>query len=131
MVGDDLINDIKGAQQMGMHAVLVETGKYRKALVDEFKYSNLTAVFLRLEELPKYLQTQNRDDLRHNTPQEVIYYFCAKCAMKNLIVIGHPDQQSFCYNGIFRPSNQKLRQVDKSWKSSICIAIALRVHELL
>ena len=21
--------------------------------------------------------------------------------MKNLIVIGHPDQQSFCYNGIF------------------------------
>ena len=34
MVGDDLIN-IKGAQLMGMHTVLVQTGKYRKALVDE------------------------------------------------------------------------------------------------
>ena len=22
--------------------------------------------------------------------------------MKNLIVIGHPDKQSFCYNGIFK-----------------------------
>ena len=22
--------------------------------------------------------------------------------MKNLIVIGHPDEKSFCYNGIFK-----------------------------
>ena len=34
MVGDDLINDIEGAQAVGCHAVLVQTGKYRKALVD-------------------------------------------------------------------------------------------------
>ena len=30
MFGDDLINDIGGAMQMGMHTVLVQTGKYRK-----------------------------------------------------------------------------------------------------
>ncbi|MBT7459058.1 MAG: TIGR01458 family HAD-type hydrolase [Flavobacteriaceae bacterium] len=35
MIGDDLINDIKGAQQMGYHAILVQTGKYRKALVEK------------------------------------------------------------------------------------------------
>ena len=23
-------------------------------------------------------------------------------SMKNLIIIGHPDKQSFCYNGIFK-----------------------------
>jgi ribonucleotide monophosphatase NagD (HAD superfamily) len=32
MVGDDLINDIEGAQNAGYHAVLVQTGKYRKVL---------------------------------------------------------------------------------------------------
>jgi putative NADPH-quinone reductase len=39
--------------------------------------------------------------------------------MKNLIVIGHPDQQSFCYNGIFstikseiEASGQELEVID-------------------
>ena len=40
--------------------------------------------------------------------------------MNNLIVIGHPDQKSFCYNGIFKTikenltkdSNQKLEIID-------------------
>ena len=39
--------------------------------------------------------------------------------MKNLIVIGHPDQQSFCYNGIFstikseiEASNEELKIID-------------------
>jgi len=59
MVGDDLINDIKGAQQMGMHAVLVQTGKYRKALVDE---SNIVpeGCISSIQELPNYLQNQIR-----------------------------------------------------------------------
>ena len=39
--------------------------------------------------------------------------------MKNLIVIGHPDEQSFCYNGIFsiikseiEESNEELKIID-------------------
>ena len=31
MVGDDLINDIGGAQRTGMKGVLVRTGKFRKS----------------------------------------------------------------------------------------------------
>ncbi len=33
MVGDDLVNDVLGAQQVGMRGVLVRTGKYREELV--------------------------------------------------------------------------------------------------
>ena len=33
MIGDDLDNDIAGAQAVGMKAILVKTGKYRKELV--------------------------------------------------------------------------------------------------
>ena len=57
MVGDDLINDIKGAQQMGMHAVLVQTGKYRKVLVDKSKIKPEGSISS-IRELPNYLQTQ-------------------------------------------------------------------------
>jgi HAD superfamily hydrolase (TIGR01458 family) len=32
MVGDDLINDIYGAQQMGYRSILVKTGKYREEI---------------------------------------------------------------------------------------------------
>ena len=54
MVGDDLINDIEGAMQMGMHAVLVQTGKYRKGLVEWFKHSTrwLYSVDQRTASLP-------------------------------------------------------------------------------
>ncbi len=35
MVGDDLYNDIEGAQKMGYQTILVKTGKYRPKLVSE------------------------------------------------------------------------------------------------
>ena len=35
MVGDDIVNDIEGAQKAGMKGVLVKTGKYRKDLVQQ------------------------------------------------------------------------------------------------
>lgn len=54
MVGDDLINDIQGAQNAGYHAVLVQTGKYRKALVAQ---SSITpdGVIPSVAALPNYL----------------------------------------------------------------------------
>lgn len=54
MVGDDLINDIQGAQKAGYHAVLVHTGKYRKALVDK---SDIVpdGVIASVAALPKYI----------------------------------------------------------------------------
>ena len=55
MVGDDLINDIKGAQEMGMHAVLVQTGKYRKALADDSKIKP-EGFISSIKELPNYLR---------------------------------------------------------------------------
>lgn len=36
MVGDDLVNDIGGAQALGMKAVLVKTGKYRQNVLEQF-----------------------------------------------------------------------------------------------
>ena len=30
--------------------------------------------------------------------------------MKNLIIIGHPDKRSFCYNGIMKTIQQTLKQ---------------------
>ena len=35
MVGDDLINDIGGAQALGIKSVLVKTGKYRKEILEK------------------------------------------------------------------------------------------------
>lgn len=35
MVGDDLINDVKGAQEAGMKGILVRTGKFREELLAE------------------------------------------------------------------------------------------------
>ena len=54
MVGDDLINDIEGAQNAGYHAVLVQTGKYRKALVEQ---SPITpdGILTSVAALPNYL----------------------------------------------------------------------------
>ena len=55
MVGDDLINDIGGAMQMGMHAVLVQTGKYRKGLVEASSIQP-DGCIPSIKELPAYLQ---------------------------------------------------------------------------
>ena len=30
--------------------------------------------------------------------------------MKNLIIIGHPDKDSFCYNGIFKTIVEELKE---------------------
>jgi ribonucleotide monophosphatase NagD (HAD superfamily) len=35
MVGDDIESDIAGAKRVGMRAVLVRTGKFRPAALDE------------------------------------------------------------------------------------------------
>lgn len=56
MVGDDLINDIKGAQAVGCHAVLVQTGKYRKNLVDKSAIVP-DGIIPSVAALPKYLTT--------------------------------------------------------------------------
>ena len=32
--------------------------------------------------------------------------------MQNLIVVGHPDQESFCYNGIFKTIQKTLLDSD-------------------
>ncbi len=55
MVGDDLINDIGGANQMGMHTVLVQTGKYRKVLVEASSIQP-QGYIPSIKELPAYLQ---------------------------------------------------------------------------
>jgi HAD superfamily hydrolase (TIGR01458 family) len=34
MVGDDIINDIKGAQDIGLQTILVKTGKFRQDILD-------------------------------------------------------------------------------------------------
>lgn len=54
MVGDDLINDIQGAQRAGYKAVLVQTGKYREALVKQSDISP-DGVITSVAELPNYL----------------------------------------------------------------------------
>ena len=56
MVGDDLINDIEGAQTLGCHAVLVQTGKYRKALVEQSKITP-DGIIESVAKLPDYLLT--------------------------------------------------------------------------
>ena len=33
--------------------------------------------------------------------------------MKNLVIIGHPDQSSFCYNGIFKTIVANLEKADE------------------
>ena len=37
MIGDDLINDIEGAQKVGMKSGLVKTGKFRKEILNQSK----------------------------------------------------------------------------------------------
>ena len=54
MVGDDLINDIEGAQNAGYHTVLVQTGKYRKALVEQIPITP-NGIISSVATLPDYL----------------------------------------------------------------------------
>ena len=54
MLGDDLINDIEGAQQAGLHAVLVQTGKFRKDLVEKSSIIP-NGIINSVADLPNYL----------------------------------------------------------------------------
>jgi HAD superfamily hydrolase (TIGR01458 family) len=56
MVGDDLINDIEGAQNTGYHAVLVQTGKYRKAIVEQSEIIP-DGIITSVAALPNYLSS--------------------------------------------------------------------------
>ena len=56
MVGDDLINDIEGAQNAGYHAVLVQTGKYRKAFVAQSQIKP-DGIISSIAALPSYLSS--------------------------------------------------------------------------
>jgi HAD superfamily hydrolase (TIGR01458 family) len=56
MVGDDLINDIEGAQNTGYHAVLVQTGKYRKAIVEQSEIIP-DGIITSVTALPNYLSS--------------------------------------------------------------------------
>ena len=54
MVGDDLVHDIYGAQELNIFGVLVKTGKYQKE--DELnKYSQPEIRINSFKDLPKYL----------------------------------------------------------------------------
>ena len=57
MVGDDIEADIAGAQAMGMHDVLVRTGKFRP---DEVAASGVKpdTVLDSVADLPEWLETQ-------------------------------------------------------------------------
>ena len=57
MLGDDLINDIGGAQQAGLHAVLVQTGKFRKDLVEKSSIVP-NGIINSVADLPNYLMSK-------------------------------------------------------------------------
>ena len=60
MVGDDLINDIEGAQTVGYRAILVQTGKYRQDLVDQSPI-NPDGIISSVAGLPDYLSCLERE----------------------------------------------------------------------
>lgn len=60
MVGDDLINDIEGAQGVGYQAVLVQTGKYRQDLVEQSPISP-NGIISSVAVLPDYLSSLERE----------------------------------------------------------------------
>jgi ribonucleotide monophosphatase NagD (HAD superfamily) len=58
MVGDDLINDIQGAQNMGYITFLVKTGKFRSSI---YKSSSIRPDHLikSINQLPNYILTNS------------------------------------------------------------------------
>jgi len=52
-----------------------------------------------------------------------------KKKFKHLIVIGHPNEKSFCYNGILKPLKENYKSMMKIIKSLICIEIIF-IHQL-
>ena len=45
--------------------------------------------------------------------------------MKNLLIIGHPSENSFCYSGIFLTIKNTLKKIMKKQRLLICIEIVL------
>jgi len=58
MVGDDIRDDVLGAQQAGLRGALVKTGKYLPG--DETKYGEPNHVFQDLEEMAKFVVSQSQ-----------------------------------------------------------------------
>ena len=58
MVGDDLINDIQGAQNMGYTSFLVKTGKFRSSI---YETSSISPDHLinSIAELPNYILSKS------------------------------------------------------------------------
>ena len=58
MVGDDLINDIQGAQNMGYTSFLVKTGKFRPSI---YRTSSISPDHLinSVAELPNYISSNS------------------------------------------------------------------------
>ena len=58
MVGDDLINDIQGAQNMGYTSFLVKTGKFRSSI---YETSSISPDHLinSIAELPNYISSKS------------------------------------------------------------------------
>ena len=54
MIGDDIINDVKGAQLIGAKGILVKTGKYRKGLVEKSTVKP-DLIISSIDDLKKYL----------------------------------------------------------------------------
>ena len=54
MIGDDIVNDVQGAQHAGITGILVKTGKYRKKIVEK---SNVKPdlIISSIQEIKKYL----------------------------------------------------------------------------
>ncbi|MFL2623236.1 MAG: hypothetical protein ACJ0P6_01880 [Flavobacteriaceae bacterium] len=48
--------------------------------------------------------------------------------MKNLVIIAHPNEDSFCYNGILRRS-KNIERSGQDLKLSICTEIVLQDPE--
>jgi len=57
MVGDDVRDDVLGAQQAGLRGALVKTGKYLAG--DETKYGEPDYVFQNLEQMAKFVVSQS------------------------------------------------------------------------
>jgi ribonucleotide monophosphatase NagD (HAD superfamily) len=55
MVGDDLESDIAGAQGMGMHSVLVRTGKFRPDAVERARIQP-DGIVSSIAHLPEWLE---------------------------------------------------------------------------
>jgi len=55
MIGDDLVNDIEGAQKVGIKSGLVKTGKYRQEILNQSQVKP-DFILSSISELPSLLE---------------------------------------------------------------------------